>query len=136
MDGSDLTMEEYIELHAEKARRRDFEADFSAIVYNDALTSNQNVSSEPTVSIYNAIKADIDFNISFSDSDGKDYTFIYDKNSFSYKLIPGDDLKPESVNDHIEINTKLCSENIDIKPTNNVVCISNDTTPVESDEYL
>ncbi|GKA11888.1 hypothetical protein Tco_0691434 [Tanacetum coccineum] len=50
--------------------------------------------------------------------------------------VPVDDLKPEPVNDHIEINTELCLENIDIKPMDNVVCISNDTTPVESDEYL
>ncbi|GJV00368.1 hypothetical protein Tco_1329638 [Tanacetum coccineum] len=114
----------------------DFEADFPAIVYNDALTSNENVSPEPTVSIYNAIKTDFDFSISFSDSDDEDYTFICDKDSFSYKLIPVDKLKPEPVNEHIEINTELCSENIDIKPMDSVVCISNDTTPVESDEHL
>ncbi|GJU59483.1 hypothetical protein Tco_1237249 [Tanacetum coccineum] len=159
MDESDLTIEEYIELHAEKAQRRDqtfnwettiygkiycddydlltgFEADFPAIVYNDALTSNHDVSPEPTTSIYNAIKTDFDFSISFSDSDDEDYTFINDKDSFSYKLILVNDLKPESVNDHVEINTELCSENIDIKPMDSVVCISNDTTPVESNEYL
>ncbi|GJW21638.1 putative reverse transcriptase domain-containing protein [Tanacetum coccineum] len=136
MDDPSITMEEYIKLQAEKSQRRDFEADFPAIVYNDALTSNENVSSEPTVSIYNAIKTNFDFSISFSDSDDEDYTFICDKDSFSYKLIHVDSLKPEPVNDHIEINTELRSENIDIKPMDSVVCISNDTTPVESDEYL
>ncbi|GJY93115.1 hypothetical protein Tco_0508897 [Tanacetum coccineum] len=72
MDESDITMKEYIELHAEKARRHgqtfnwetatydkiycdaydlvtSFEADFPAIVYNDALTSNLSISSEPTI---------------------------------------------------------------------------------------
>nr|GEV85029.1 hypothetical protein [Tanacetum cinerariifolium] len=44
MNELDLTMKEDIELHAEKAQRQ-----YPAIVYNDALTSNQNVSSEPTV---------------------------------------------------------------------------------------
>ncbi|GJX49559.1 hypothetical protein Tco_0276404, partial [Tanacetum coccineum] len=71
MDELDLTMEEYIKLHAKKAQRRgrtfnwetatygkvycdnldfftDFEADFPPIFYNDALTSNKKVSSEPT----------------------------------------------------------------------------------------
>ncbi|GJV81202.1 hypothetical protein Tco_1517072 [Tanacetum coccineum] len=152
-------MEEYIELHAKKTQRHgqtfnwqtatygkvycdnldyftDFEADFPAIVYNDALTSNENVSSKLTVSIFNAIKTDFDFSISFSDFDDEDYTFICDKNLFSYKLIPVNNLKPELVNDHIEINTELCSENIDIKPMYSVVCISNDTTHVESDKYL
>ncbi|GJR14993.1 hypothetical protein Tco_0797645 [Tanacetum coccineum] len=133
MDDPNITIEEYIELYAKKARRR---ADFPSIVYNDALTSNENVSPEPTISIYNAIKTDFDFSISFSDSDDEDYTFICDKDSFSYKLNHVDNLKPEPVNDHVEINTELCLENIDIKPMDSVVCISSDTTPVESDEQL
>ncbi|GJW84756.1 hypothetical protein Tco_0157901 [Tanacetum coccineum] len=159
MDDPNITMEEYIKLQVEKAQRRgrtfnwktatygkiycdnlvffaDFEADFSAIVHNDALTSNDNVSPEPTISIYNAIKTDFDFSISFSDFDDEDYTFICDKDSFSYKLIPVNNLKPEPVNDHVEINTELCSKNIDIKPIDSVDCISNDTTHVESDECL
>ncbi|GJU01996.1 retrotransposon protein [Tanacetum coccineum] len=71
MDDLNITMEDYIQLMADKARGRDqmfnwetatygevycddsdlftnFETDFPAIVYNDASTSNQNVSSEPT----------------------------------------------------------------------------------------
>ncbi|GJR00474.1 hypothetical protein Tco_0523458 [Tanacetum coccineum] len=112
----------------------DFETNFPAIVYNDASTSNQNVSSEPTVSIYNAIKSDIDFHISFSDSEDEDYTFIYNKDSSSYKLIHSNDLKPEPVNDYVEINIESCSENIDVKPMDSVICISKDTTPVEFDE--
>ncbi|GJZ16311.1 hypothetical protein Tco_0551988 [Tanacetum coccineum] len=153
MDNPNITMEEYIKLQAEKAQRRgrtfnwetatygkiycddldfftNFEVDFPAIVYNDALTSNKNVLPEPTVSIYDAIKTDFDFSISFSDSDDEDYTFICDKDSFSYKLIPANDLKPEPVNDHVKINTELCLENIDIKPMDSVVCISDDTTHV------
>ncbi|GJU23343.1 hypothetical protein Tco_1156685 [Tanacetum coccineum] len=112
----------------------DFETDFPAIVYNDASTSNQNVSSEPTVSIYNAIKSDIDFHISFSDSEDEDYTFIYNKDSSSYKLIHSNDLKLEPVNDYVEINIESCSENIHVKPMDSVICISKDTTPVEFDE--
>ncbi|GJV97145.1 hypothetical protein Tco_1548722 [Tanacetum coccineum] len=157
MDDPNITMEEYIQLMADKARGRDqtfnwetatygevycddsdlftdFETDFPAIVYNDASTSNQNVSSEPSVSIYNAIKSDIDFHISFSDSEDEDYTFIYNKESSSYKLTPINDLKPEPVNDYVEINIESCSENIDVKPMDSVICISKDTTPVEFDE--
>nr|GEZ38680.1 hypothetical protein [Tanacetum cinerariifolium] len=70
MDDPNITMEEYIQLIADKARGRDqtfnwetatyseeycddldsfidFEIDFPAIVYNDASTSYQNVSSKP-----------------------------------------------------------------------------------------
>ncbi|GJW71397.1 hypothetical protein Tco_0128314 [Tanacetum coccineum] len=159
MDDPNITMEEYIQLMADKTRGRDqkfnwetatygkvycedldsftdFETDFPAIVYNDASTSNQNVSSKPTVSIYNAIKADIDFHISFSDSKDKDYTFIYNKDSSSYKLNPVNDLKPEPANEHAEINTESCSENIDVKPMDSVICIIKDTTPIEFDENI
>ncbi|GJV00529.1 hypothetical protein Tco_1329799 [Tanacetum coccineum] len=159
MDDPNIMMEKYIQLMADKARGRDkkfnwetdtygkvycddldsftdFETDFPAIVYNDASTSNQNVSSEPTVSIYNAIKADIDFHISFSDSEDEYFTFIYNKDSSTYKLIPINDLKPEPVNEHVEINTESCSENIDFKPMDSVICISNDATPVEFDENI
>ncbi|GKE43385.1 hypothetical protein Tco_1470669 [Tanacetum coccineum] len=47
MDDPNITIEEYIQLMADKAQGY-FETDFLAIVYNDALASNQNVSSEPT----------------------------------------------------------------------------------------
>nr|GEU32716.1 reverse transcriptase domain-containing protein [Tanacetum cinerariifolium] len=50
MDDPNVTMEEYIKLQAKKAQRH-FKADFLAIVYNDAFTSNKNVSPKPTVNI-------------------------------------------------------------------------------------
>nr|GEZ51056.1 hypothetical protein [Tanacetum cinerariifolium] len=50
MDDPNITIEEYIKLQVEKAQMY-FEADFPAIVYNDALTSNENVSPEPTVNM-------------------------------------------------------------------------------------
>nr|GEW54330.1 hypothetical protein [Tanacetum cinerariifolium] len=72
MDEPNITMEEYILLMTDKAQRDGqtfnwetatygevycddldsftyFETDFSAIVYNDVSTTNQNVSSEPTI---------------------------------------------------------------------------------------
>ncbi|GKA87230.1 hypothetical protein Tco_0808941 [Tanacetum coccineum] len=123
------TMDEY-----ENAFGKDFEMGFPTIVYNDVSTSNQNISSKPTVSIYNAIKSDIDFHISFSDSEDEDYTFIYNKDSSSYKLTPINDLKLEPVNNYVENNIESCSENIDVKPMDSVICISKDITPVEFDE--
>ncbi|GJR49771.1 hypothetical protein Tco_1400292 [Tanacetum coccineum] len=77
MDDPNITMEEYIRLEEEKSRRcskvyngetatygkiwydedihylRSFEKEFPAIVYKDALTSEQEISSEPTVSYFN-----------------------------------------------------------------------------------
>ncbi|GJR65863.1 hypothetical protein Tco_0011928 [Tanacetum coccineum] len=129
MDNSNLTMEEYIRLEEEKARKRgkvfnwqtaaygrirvddDFydlrsmEAEFPAIVFNDTLTSEATLSCEPTVSSLN--NDEIDFRISFDESDDEDCTVIFDKNSFSYKIISVNDLKTDSENDNDKVNIPL-----------------------------
>ncbi|GJZ18627.1 hypothetical protein Tco_0554750 [Tanacetum coccineum] len=92
MDDPNITMEEYIRLKEEKARRRgkvynwetatygkigydedvndliSVETKFPAIMFNDTLMS------EPTVSYLNN---EIDFRVSFDDSDDEDYTEPY-----------------------------------------------------------
>ncbi|GJY70246.1 hypothetical protein Tco_0473949 [Tanacetum coccineum] len=95
MDNPNITMEEYIGLEEEKARRygkvynwetatygkiwydddihdlRSIETEFPAIVFNDELTSEKARSCEPTVSSLN--NNEIDFRISFDESDDEDY---------------------------------------------------------------
>ncbi|GJV44788.1 hypothetical protein Tco_1429324 [Tanacetum coccineum] len=131
MDEPNITMEEYIMLEEEKARRRgkvynwktttygkiwydedvydlrSVKTEFLAIVFNDSLTFEETPSCEPTVSPLNDNK--IDFRISFDESDDEDYTVIYDKNSFSYKIISVNDLKKDSENDNEKINMPLFS---------------------------
>ncbi|GJX10749.1 hypothetical protein Tco_0200608 [Tanacetum coccineum] len=126
MDDPNITMEEYIRLEEEKARRRgkvynwetatygkiwydedvhdlrSVEIEFPAIVFNDTLTSEVALSCEPTVSPLNDNQ--IDFRISFDESDDEDYIVIYDKNSFSYKIIYVNNLKTDSENDNYKVN--------------------------------
>ncbi|GJW35587.1 hypothetical protein Tco_0058507 [Tanacetum coccineum] len=126
MDDPNITMEEYIRLEEEKARRRgkvynwetakygkiwydedvhnlkSVETEFPAIVLNDALTPEATLSCEPTVSPLNDNK--IEFRISFDESDDEDYTVIFNKNSFSYKIISVDNLKTDSENDNDKVN--------------------------------
>ncbi|GJV90153.1 hypothetical protein Tco_1534091 [Tanacetum coccineum] len=126
MDDPNITMKEYIRLEEENARRRGkvynwetatygkiwdnedvydlrfVETEFSAIVFNDTLTSEATLSCEPTVSSLN--DNEIDFRISFDDSDDDDYTVIFDKNSFSYKIISVNDLKTDLENDNEKVN--------------------------------
>ncbi|GJV66720.1 hypothetical protein Tco_1482229 [Tanacetum coccineum] len=126
MDDPNITMKEYIRREEEKARRRGkvynwesatygkiwcnkdihdlriVETKCPTIVFNDALTSEVTLSYEPTVSPLNDNQ--IDFRISFDKSDDEDYMAIYDKNSFSYKMISVDDLKTESENDNDKVN--------------------------------
>nr|GEU42965.1 hypothetical protein [Tanacetum cinerariifolium] len=128
IEDPNIMMEEYIQLVADKAQ--------GPIVYNDAPASTQNVSFERTVSMYNAIKSDIDFHITFSDSEDEDYTFIYNEDSSSYKLIHVNDLRPKPVNNYVEINTESWSENIDVKPMDSVIFVSKDTIPIEFNKNI
>nr|GEU29942.1 hypothetical protein [Tanacetum cinerariifolium] len=94
MDDPNITMEEYIRLEEEKARKR-------GKVYNWE-TATYALSCKPMVSTLNDNQ--IDFRISCDKSDNKDYTVIYDKNSFSYKIIFVNDLKTNSENDNDKVN--------------------------------
>ncbi|GJV54257.1 hypothetical protein Tco_1449998 [Tanacetum coccineum] len=126
MDDPNFTMEEYMRLEEEKTRRRgkvynletatygkiwydkdvhdliSVETEFPATVLNDVLTSEVALSCEPTVSPLNDNQ--INFRISFDESDDEDYTVIYDKNSFSYKIISVGNLKTDSENDNDKVN--------------------------------
>ncbi|GJY65630.1 hypothetical protein Tco_0467868, partial [Tanacetum coccineum] len=125
MDDPNITMKEYIRLEEEKAYRRgkvynwetatygkiwdnedvhdlgSVKTEFLAIVFNDTFTSKATLSCEPTV---RSLNNEIDFRISFDESDDEDYTVTYDKNSFFYKIISVNDLKTDSENDNYKVN--------------------------------
>ncbi|GKG05348.1 hypothetical protein Tco_0325434, partial [Tanacetum coccineum] len=129
MDDPNITIEEYIRLKEEKARKcgkvfnwetakygriwydedindlRSIETEFPDIIFNDNLTSNETLSCEPTVSSLN--DNENDFRISFDESDDEDYTVVYDKNSFSYKIISINNLKMDFENDNEKVNMPL-----------------------------
>ncbi|GJS69533.1 hypothetical protein Tco_0702374 [Tanacetum coccineum] len=95
MDDPNITMEEYIRLEEEKARKcgkvfnwetamydriwydedvhdlKSIENEFPAIAFNDSLKSGETLSCEPTVS---SLNDEIDIRILFDDSDDEDYT--------------------------------------------------------------
>ncbi|GJX35061.1 hypothetical protein Tco_0246618 [Tanacetum coccineum] len=125
MDDSNITIEEYIRLEEEKARKRgkvfnwetakygkiwydedihdlrSVKTEFPAIAFNDEVSFEKTLSCEPTVS---SLNDEIDFRISFDDFDDEDYTVIFDKNTFSYKIISTSDLKTDSGNDNEKVN--------------------------------
>ncbi|GJZ30439.1 hypothetical protein Tco_0575486 [Tanacetum coccineum] len=100
MDDPNITMEEYIRHKEERARKcgkvfnwetakygkiwydedihnlRSDETKFPAIAFNDGVSSEKTLSCEPTVS---SLNNEIDFRISFDDSDDEDYTVVFDK---------------------------------------------------------
>ncbi|GJT81059.1 hypothetical protein Tco_1055401 [Tanacetum coccineum] len=79
-----------------------FETKFPAIVLDNTLTSDAAISCGPTVSPLN--DNEIDFRISFDESDDEDYTVVYDENSFSYKIISVNNLKTDFENDNDKVN--------------------------------
>ncbi|GJR96281.1 hypothetical protein Tco_0268455 [Tanacetum coccineum] len=81
------------------------ETEFPAIVFNDTLTSEATLSCEPMISSLN--NDEIDFRISFDESDDENCTVIFDKKSFSYKLIYVNNLKTNSENDNDKVNMPL-----------------------------
>ncbi|GKE69833.1 hypothetical protein Tco_1527905, partial [Tanacetum coccineum] len=109
MDDLNITMKEYIRLEEEKARKHgkvfNWETAKYAIVFNDNLTSNKTLSCEPTVSFLN--DNEIDFRISFDESNDEDYTIVFNKKSFYYKINFANDLKTDSKNDNEKVNMPL-----------------------------
>ncbi|GJX38283.1 hypothetical protein Tco_0251586 [Tanacetum coccineum] len=127
MDDPNITMEEYIRLEEEKARRRgkvynwetatygkiwdnkdvhdlgSVEMEFPAIVFNDTLTSEATLPCEPMVSSLN--NDEIDFRISFDEFDDEDCTV-----NLLWVLLGflvSTDLKTDSENDNDKVNMPL-----------------------------
>ncbi|GJZ40480.1 hypothetical protein Tco_0587043 [Tanacetum coccineum] len=95
---------------------RSVKTEFQDIAFNDEVSS-ETFSCEPTVS---SLNDEIDFRVSFDDSDDEDYTVIFEKNSFSYKIISTNDLKRDSENDNEKVTLSLpshesasCFDNLD-----------------------
>ncbi|GJW48599.1 zinc finger, CCHC-type containing protein [Tanacetum coccineum] len=77
------------------------EAEFPAIVVNNDFAPQDTLQCKSQVSI--PVNDEIDFRISFDESDDEDYTIICDKNSFLYKMISVNDLKVDSDNDNEKV---------------------------------
>ncbi|GJT01807.1 hypothetical protein Tco_0822976 [Tanacetum coccineum] len=102
MDNPNITMEEYIKVDKDVHDLRSVEIEFPAIVFNDELSFEKTLSCEPTVSSLN--NNEIDFRISFDESDDEDYMIVFDKNSLPYKIISVNDLKTDSENDNKKVD--------------------------------
>ncbi|GJR34828.1 hypothetical protein Tco_1210512 [Tanacetum coccineum] len=141
MDDPNITMEEYIRLEEEKARRRgkvfnwetakygkiridedvhnlrSVKTKFPAITLIDEISSENTFSCELTVS---SLNKEVDFRILFDDSDDDDHAVIFVKNSFSYKIIYINNLKTDSENDNEKVNMPF------LPPPEPTVCFFDD----------
>nr|GEU35064.1 hypothetical protein [Tanacetum cinerariifolium] len=113
MDDPNITMEEYIRLEEEKARRRgevyNWETATYAIVYNDALTSKSDSSTKPVEITHRVDEFDLKTKTLFSEGDEKEQNILYFNDLFPFNIIHLDDLKSDKDNDDDKIDIKQSS---------------------------
>ncbi|GJW08751.1 hypothetical protein Tco_1571174 [Tanacetum coccineum] len=86
---------------------RSMEVEFPAIVINDDFAPKDTLQCKSQVSI--PVNDEIDYKISFDESDDEDYIIICDKNLFSYKMTSVNNLKIDSENDYEKVMPSIPS---------------------------
>nr|GEW81977.1 hypothetical protein [Tanacetum cinerariifolium] len=113
-------MEEYIRLEEEKARKRrkvfNWEIAKYAIVYNDALTSKSDFSTEPTLCPQHIDEFDLKDETSLFECDEEEQNVLYFNDLFHFNVIYPDDLKSDKDNDDDKINIEHSSGDLSVKP--------------------
>ncbi|GJY45753.1 hypothetical protein Tco_0434816 [Tanacetum coccineum] len=130
MEDQDMTMEEYVQYETEKALRNDkvyywetatydkiwydedvhylrlFETEFPTIVYNDALASKPDFSSEPTVIPQHIDEVNLKNETWLSEYEGGEYNAISFNDPFSFNVFFVNDSKLDTDNDDDKIDIK------------------------------
>ncbi|GJY56813.1 hypothetical protein Tco_0455928 [Tanacetum coccineum] len=83
---------------------KDFENEFTAIVYNDAQTSKSDLLTESILSPQHIDEFDLNDKTSLSEYDEEEQNVLYFTNLFSFNIIHPDDLKSKKDNDDNEVD--------------------------------
>ncbi|GJY41084.1 hypothetical protein Tco_0428354 [Tanacetum coccineum] len=130
MEDRDMTVEEYVQYEIEKALRNGkvynwetatyskiwydedvhylkiFKSEFLAIVYNDALVSKSDFSSEPTISPQHIDEINLKNETSLSKNDDEEYNVISFNDLFPFNVFSVIDLKLNTENDDDKVDIK------------------------------
>ncbi|GKE40615.1 hypothetical protein Tco_1464020, partial [Tanacetum coccineum] len=87
---------------------KDFENEFPAIVYNDALTSKSDFLTEPTMYPQHVDEFNLKDKTSLSKCDGEEHNVIYFNDLFPFNVIYPDDISDKD-NDDDKIDIKQSS---------------------------
>ncbi|GKE12304.1 hypothetical protein Tco_1415855 [Tanacetum coccineum] len=186
MDDPNITMEEYIRLHEEKAQRagrtfnwqtatyvfvndlktdsendndkvnmplfstpepevsysndldffKDFENEFPAIVYNDALTSKSDFLTEPTESPQQSIELIWKMKHLVRMLREEPKNILYFNDLFPFNVIYHDDLKSDKDNDIDEIDIEQSSGDMSVVPLPNVINTDDGAYALRSNKLL
>nr|GFA15218.1 hypothetical protein [Tanacetum cinerariifolium] len=99
---------------------KDFEKEFPAIAYNDALTSKFDFSPEPTISPQHIDEFNLKNESSLSKCDGEEQIVIYFKDKFPFYVIYPDDLSAKD-NDNDKIGIEQSLSDLSVMPLPNVI---------------
>ncbi|GJW67548.1 hypothetical protein Tco_0121972 [Tanacetum coccineum] len=102
---------------------KDFEKEFPAIVYNDALTSKSDFLTEPTVCPQHIDEFDLKNETSLSECEKEEQNVLYFNDLFPFNVIYLDNLKSDTDNDNDEIDIEHSLRDLSIEPLPNVIKI-------------
>ncbi|GJZ81634.1 hypothetical protein Tco_0646628 [Tanacetum coccineum] len=100
---------------------KDFEKEFTAIVYNDAQTSKLDFLTEPTLSPQHIDEFDLKYETSLSECDEKEQNVLYFNDLFPFNVIYPDDSKSNKDNDNDKVDIKHSSGDLSVKPLPDVI---------------
>ncbi|GKA85753.1 hypothetical protein Tco_0807407 [Tanacetum coccineum] len=100
---------------------KDFKNEFPAIVYNDALTSKSDFSTEPVVIPQHIDEFDLKDETSLSECDEEEQNILYFNDLFSFNVIYPDDSKSDEDNDDDKIDIEHSLGDLSVKPLPDVI---------------
>ncbi|GJY02261.1 hypothetical protein Tco_0360413 [Tanacetum coccineum] len=100
---------------------KDFENEFPAIIYNDALTSKSDFLTEPTVSPQHIDEFNLKNETSLFECDEKEQNILYFNDLLPFNIIYHDDLKSDKDNDIDEIDIEQSLRDMSVVPLPNVI---------------
>nr|GEV24253.1 hypothetical protein [Tanacetum cinerariifolium] len=102
---------------------KDFKKEFPAIVYNDALMSKSDLSTEPTLCPRHMDEFNLKDETSLSECDEKEQNVLYFNDLFPFNVIYPDNLKSDMDNDNDKIDIESSSGDLSIEPLPTVIKI-------------
>ncbi|GJV40365.1 hypothetical protein Tco_1418805 [Tanacetum coccineum] len=103
---------------------KEFENEFLAIIYNDALTSKSDFLTEPTVSHQHIDEFNLNNETSLSECNEKEQNVLYFNDLFPFNVIYPDDLKSDADNDNDKIDIEHPSGDMSVIPVSDVININ------------
>ncbi|GJS70229.1 putative reverse transcriptase domain-containing protein [Tanacetum coccineum] len=100
---------------------KDFEKEFPAIVYNDALTSKLDFLTEPTISPQHINEFNLKDETSLSECDEEEQNVLNFNDLFPFNVIYPNDLKLDKDNDDDNVDIEHSSRDLSVKPLPDVI---------------